>query len=221
MSDDRTYDLVPVTAIIAGAVVSVAVTLFSLMGIGDELTDRGVDDDYPEFLEDRGGDGLPHGMGPLGEMRGPTDVEWEVIRTYKVIETMTATEPSDRVVDEALVQLWSYARWHSENGYIQQLFLKGVRVAQYYAFDRGDFDRADQLLGAFDAHLLRSSQYESTVLESMRMIVQRLGQSCENWTGREAELNALAARVSDQDELEWILRDAERALAFCSTWATG
>ena len=221
MSEDRTYDLVPVTAIIAGAVVSVAVTVFSLIGIGDELTDRTVDDDYPEFLDDRRGEGLPHGMGPLGEMRGPTDVEWEAIRTYKVIETMTATDPSDGVVDEALVRLWSHARRHPENGYIQQLFLKGVRVAQYYAFERGDFDRADQLLGTFEAHLLRSAQYESTVLESMRMIVQRLGQSCEDWTDREAELHALAVQLSSQDEAEWILRDADGALALCAIWATG
>ncbi len=114
---------------------------------------------------------------PRGPERGPTALEWEVIRTYKPIESMTATEPSRDVVDETLARLRGYANEHPENPYIQELYLKGLRVARYYAVDVNDMVRAATLDAVFASHAVRFMEYGLVAREAEWMDAQRKEQA--------------------------------------------
>lgn len=85
----------------------------------------------------------------------PTALEWQVIATYQTIQAMTADQPPLRTVDAALDALERHALQHPENVYIQELYLKGLRVAAYYAADSGFSGRVRRLRDRFDRHYAR------------------------------------------------------------------
>ena len=200
-------DLVSMTAIVAGTVVSVVVTIASLI-ISDEETLA-----PPSASSD--GARVEAFTDPRGPERGPTALEWEVIRTYKAIESMTATEPSRQVVDETLTRLRAHANDHPENPYIQELYLKGLRVAHYYSADVDDAARSATLEARFVEHAVRFMEYEGTALESMRLTIQRLQQSCDDVALRAADLVELAERFPNREEIRSTLRYGLDAAAEC------
>ena len=107
MKEDARDDLVSMTAIVAGAVVSVVVTIGSMIMSDErapEVTPASIGQPVRELVLD-----------PRGPERGPTPVEWSVIQTYKTIESMTATEPTLDVVDQTLDELMSQAAQYPEN----------------------------------------------------------------------------------------------------------
>ncbi len=140
-----------------------------------------------------------------GPERGPTAIEWRVIATYKAIESMTATEPSRDVVDQTLDQLMSHAAQYPENPYIQELYLKGLRVANYYAVAAEDEVRAFELEVRFVDHAARFMDYEGTVLESMRLQVQRHEQRCYRGSTYDAELLVAVERFVGSEAVEELL----------------
>lgn len=214
MQEDRRDDLVSMTAIVAGAVVSVAVTIGSVLLGGDEesvveATDTGIRveimiDESPEPWTD-----------PRGPERGPSDLEWEVVATYKVIEAMTETDPPSDVVDETLRALRRYAYSYPDNPFIHELFLKGIRVSQYYAYEGGDFDRASALAVSFGREAAESLRHDSSVLESIRMTVQLLDQECHELALRESRLVELAELIPDVEEVESLLEAGRASVGAC------
>ena len=195
------------TAIVAGTVVSVVVTIASLI-----MTDEGSLSPTPASLDGARSEAFTD---PRGPERGPTALEWEVIRTYKAIESMTANEPSQQVVDETLTRLRAYANDHPENPYIQELYLKGLRVAQYYSALANEEVRSATLEARFVEHAVRFMEYEGTALESMRLTIQRLEQSCDAVAVRAADLVELAQRFPDGEEIDSTLRYGLDAAAQC------
>lgn len=87
-------DLVSMTAIVAGAVVSVVVTIGSMIMSGDEareVTPASIDRPHHEvFLDARGPE------------RGSTPAEWRVIETCRMIESVIVAEPAPGVEGAAL-----------------------------------------------------------------------------------------------------------------------
>ena len=207
VKQNKRDDLVSMTAIVAGTVVSVVVTIASLIMSDEESlspTAASSDGARIEAFTD-----------PRGPERGPTALEWEVIRTYKAIESMTATEPSRQVVDETLTHLRAYANDHPENPYVQELYLKGLRVARYYSAVADDEVRSAALEARFVEHAVRFREYEGTALESMRLTIQRLEQSCDAVAVRSADLVELAQRFPDHEEIASTLRYGLDAAAQC------
>lgn len=179
------------TAIVAGAVVSVAVTIGSMiLSGGDESRDfvfeveRGgwVAFEEVEISPDvRIADVAPVGM---------EAVEWEAIGTYKTIEAMTATYPTHEMVDQTLDALGALALDNPSNGFVQGLYLKALRVSEYYAMEGGDERRALWLQGRFDLFAPLVMRYERAGLESIHFITQRLERSC---AGADEEMDRLVA----------------------------
>ena len=101
---------------------------------------------------------------PRGPTRGPSAVEWEVVAAYKTIESITAASPPVSTVDQSLAHLESYAAAHPDNPYIQELYLKGLRVAAYYA----DMTRAATLRDRFEQHAALHPEYEGVLKERQR-----------------------------------------------------
>lgn len=168
MKLNRRDDLVSMTAIVAGAVVSVAVTIGSMiLSGGDESRD---------FMY-----ATPVGM---------EAVEWEAIGTYKTIEAMTATYPTHEMVDQTLDALGTLALDNPSNGFVQGLYLKALRVSEYYAMEGGDERRALWLQGRFDLFAASVMRYERAGLESIHFITQRLERSC---AGSDDEMDRLVA----------------------------
>jgi hypothetical protein len=153
------------TAIVAGTVVTVAVTLASLWLSADEASAPPAETAETErhaFVD------------PRGPERGPDALEWDVVRAYKPIESMTAAEPGDAIVDRALAELRAYANEHTDDPYVQELYLKGLRVAMYHAAEAGVVIRAAALEARFHEHAARFGDYEGVLLESMRLAQQKL-----------------------------------------------
>jgi hypothetical protein len=193
------------TAIVAGTVVSVVVTIASMWMSGEEkLSPTSVSIDATEVSIDVTESEVF--LDPRGPERGPSPLEWDVIRTYKAIESMTATAPSMEIVDETLDQLRTYANDHPENPYLQELYLKGLRVAGYYAVAEDDDVRAAVLEARFTEHAARFMGYDAVVLEYGRLIVQRLDQSCDETVAHMRELRVLADRFRGGEEIEGIIR---------------
>ncbi len=138
---------------------------------------------------------------PRGAERGPNALEWEVIRVYTPIESMTADAPSLSVVDESLSRLRGYAEANPRNPYIQELYLKGLRVAAYWAEDAGLSERANALRETFDAYSVDFLDYDGVVLEAMRFSVQRLERGCLDRDFELTELDALTWRVEPTPEI--------------------
>jgi hypothetical protein len=185
MKEDRRDDLVSATAIIAGAAVSVAVTVLSILMSGEESAPQSI-----EYLVTE---------------RGPTALEWDVIEAYKSVESMTAAESGDAAVNEALSQLETFARQHRGNPFIQELHLKGLRIATYWAVDAGAHGRARHLGVRFETEASRAPQSEGVALESMRMIVQRLEQSCDGSNDAQDELQRIASlNAGEEVERTWL-----------------
>ena len=211
MKEDRRDDLVSTTAIIAGAAVSVAVTVASILMSGEESVPQSIQDlvaaPEMEYVDAASTDWFPMDQwtDPRGPERGPTALEWDVIGAYKPIESMTAAESGDPMVEEALVQLETLARQHRENPFIQELHLKGLRITTYWAVAAGDLDRAGRLSNRFETEAPRAPQSEGVALESMRMIVQRLEQSCDGLTDAQDELQRIASRYPGEEvERTWL-----------------
>ncbi|MDH3223960.1 MAG: hypothetical protein OEO23_09600 [Gemmatimonadota bacterium] len=83
---------------------------------------------------------------------GMRPVDWDAVRAYKTIESMTATSPTLSDVDNTLDRLRRRGEAHPDRPLIRGLYLKGLRVAAYYALDTGDIDRARELRSRFDAY---------------------------------------------------------------------
>ncbi len=94
MRESTGDDLVSMTAIVAGAVVSVVVTIGSMIMSGDEareVTPASIDRPHHEvFLDAREPE------------RGPTPAEWRVIETCRMIESVIVAEPAPGVEGAAL-----------------------------------------------------------------------------------------------------------------------
>ncbi len=86
---------------------------------------------------------------------GLRPVDWEAVRTYKSIENMTATSPTLSEVDNTLERLRRHGEAHPDRPLVRRLYLKGLRVAAYYALDSGDADRVRDLRSQFDAYASR------------------------------------------------------------------
>jgi hypothetical protein len=176
MKPDGKDDLVSMTAIVAGAVVSVVVTVMSMI----------MSDEEPRLRLEVTVEPAPEAeivendvfLDPRGPERGPTDYEWRAIGAYEPIEAMSAAEPSIEAVDEALRRLEGYAISSPENPYVQELHLKGLRVAQYWAVAGGDTERAARLAARFEAFRTVSEPTRWTALEGIRFDIQRLEQNC-------------------------------------------
>lgn len=202
MREDRHDDLVSTTAIVAGTVVGIAATVVSLWLSAEESappralvetetapalvgeTESAVVVVPPVAVDEAWTD-------PRGPERGPDATEWEVISTYKTIESMTSTEPGDEAVDGALAELWTFSKEHPDNPFVQEIHLKGLRVANYWAFQGGDLLRAAHIHGRFEAESARAPEHDLTVRESMRMLAQRIEQSCDGADENVRELTRL------------------------------
>ena len=66
--------------------------------------------------------------------------------------------------------------------------------------------RAAALDARFTEHAARFMEYESVVLEFVRLIVQQLEQSCDDSAAQMAELRALADRFPDSEGIDSALR---------------
>lgn len=187
MRPERHDDLVSTTAIVAGAVVGIAVTLMSLWAAGDESLDRSWTD-------------------PRAPERGPTELEWSAISTFKPIESMTVTEPGEPAVDAALDELRRVAEANPQNPFIQELYLKGLRVASYHSADGA---RRVDLADRFEAHASRAIPHELVTLEEMRMILQVLERSCPGAEGELPRLRALSLRHPSEQTAELWIAGAE------------
>ena len=144
---------------------------------------------------------------------GPDAIEWEVISTYKTIESMTSTEPGDEAVDRALVELWSYAKGHPGNPFIQEMQLKGLRVAQYWAFQDGDLVRASLLRSRFENQATEAMVHDLTVREAMRMLAQGIEQTCDDAAENVQELRRLSLLFPNERAAELLRTGVESALA--------
>lgn len=223
--EDRRDDLVSTTAIVAGTVVGIAATVVSLWLSAEEAAppEPPIEAEEVSTLHDQlevtivVGPNVSTGEAwtdPRGPERGPNELEWEVISTYKTIESMTSTEPGDDAVDRALVELGSFAKEHPESPFVQELHLKGLRVASYWAFDGGDLLRAAQLHGRFEVAAERAVQHDLTVRESMRMLAQRIGQRCDGAEANVRELRRLAT-LFPNEHTEAVLTAGVEAASGC------
>lgn len=224
VKEDRRDDLVSTTAIVVGAVVGIAATVVSLWLSAEETRAPMIPDLLEEPAALFGESGASVVVVPLrstgeawtdprGPERGPDEAEWEVISTYKTIESMTSTEPGDEAVDRALVELWSYAKEHPSNPFVQEMQLKGLRVAQYWAFQGGDLLRASLLGSRFENQASESLMHDLTVRESMRMLAQRIGQRCENAADDVEELRRLSLYFPNEHSAEVLRSGVDAAMA--------
>ncbi len=181
MNETKREGRLPILAIVLVAWLAVGVTAVGLTVAGRQPAE--------EFLD------------PRGPERGPDDLEWQVIQTYKAIESMTASEPSREVVDRTLSELRDFANHHPENPYIQELYLKGLRVAAYYSEESGLEARTEALQARFLEHAAQFMSYEMVVLESIRLRIQRLGQSCDDHAFEAAAIRVLALRFPESEEI--------------------
>ena len=234
MRQDRQDELVSTSAIIAGAVAGVVVTAVSLWLHADELRVAPVTPDSPGIsveiiigddpaapvAEAPAAEEADVWTDPRGPERGPTELEWDVIRAFKPIESMTADEPGNETVDLALTELVGYADDHPDNPYIQELYLKGLRIAHYYARDAGDEVRAALLGARFERHAAAAPEYEGVLLEAMAMRVQEVRQSCDGVSDLERVLHELAARLRTEAG-DAVLLAGQRAAARCVAVASG
>jgi hypothetical protein len=184
-------DLVSMTAIVAGAVVSVAVTIGSMILSGDdESRDFIYEVERNAWVQFEEVEVSPDVLVVDVAALAMGEIEWEAIGTYKTIEAMTATYPTNELVDRTLDALGSLALDNPDSGFVQGLYLKALRVSEYYAMEGGDERRALWLQGRFDLFAPLVMRYETTGLESIRFISQRLERSCE---GSEEERDRLVA----------------------------
>jgi len=188
MNETKREGRLPILAIVLVTWLAVGVT-----AIGLTVAGRGTSEPTSEATEEF--------SDPRGPERGPDDLEWQVIHTYKAIESMTAAEPSQEVVDRTLSELRTFANDHPDNPYIQELYLKGLRVAAYYAEEGGLEARTAALQARFLDHAARFMDYEMVVLESIRLRIQRLEQSCDNHAFEAAALRVLALRFPESEEI--------------------
>lgn len=141
---------------------------------------------------------------------GPTPREWDVIRVYKNIESMTADQPARGVVDATLDQLEKYAAADPASERTQELYLKALRVVAYYAEEENDAARSLALHARFVEHATPYLHFERVVLEAMRLRAQHLQQACGGRPGEVAELESLAARFADSER---VIQEHLRGLA--------
>lgn len=164
-------DLVPMGAIALGAALG-AGSVWLLRDSGPSSVEV-----RPEAVQPTGRAEAPADWtSPTGPERGPTALEWQVIASYKRIESMTATDPSIEVVDQTLNELREFANDHPDNPYIQGLYLKGLRVARYYAVEGAHDDRALQLATRFTEHAARFAEY-AEVQSEQSLLADQLGRS--------------------------------------------
>ncbi len=188
-------DLVSMTAIVAGAVVSVAVTIGSMILSGE---DESVGFRYgPEELVriER------VAVAPLTSMPGLSSVELAAIGTYKTIEGMTATYPAHEVVDQALDELGAYALDNPLDPFVQGLYLKALRVSEYHATEGGDERRALWLQGRFDLFAPMVMRYDTVGIESIRFVIQRLERGCDGVDEETDRLVAIMNRFPDSADV--------------------
>ena len=188
MNEAKREARLPILAIVLFTWLAVGVT-----AVGLTVAGRGTSEPANEVAEEF--------LDPRGPERGPDDLEWQVIQTYKAIESMTASEPSQEVVDRTLSELRDFANHNPENPYIQELYLKGLRVAAYYSEESGLEARTEALQARFLEHAAEFMAYEMVVLESIRMRIQRLGQSCANHAFEAAAIRVLALRFPESEEI--------------------
>jgi len=194
-------DLVSMTAIVAGAVVSVVVTIGSMILSGD---DESLDFTYDvEELSAVEWIALEETvvLSEIGEELGPNPLEWAAIGTYKTIETMTASDPAAEDVDRALDQLGAYALDNPLNPFVQGLYLKALRVSEYHAMEAGDERRALWLQGRFDLFAPLVMRFDTVGLESIRFSIQRLERSCDGAEEEMARLVAVMNRFPDSADV--------------------
>ena len=240
MRQDRQDELVSTTAIVAGAVAGIVVTALSLWLHSDELQVAPVTLDRGGItVEITFGDGrevsaaeapaapetsvrrpsVPHGWTDVrASARGPSAREWEAIGAFEPIESMTAREPGDEIVDRALAELSRYADDYRQNPNIQRLYLRALRVAEYHAMDAGDEVRAAALEARFGRHAAQALRYDGVVLEEMAMHVQKIGDSCVGVGEREAALRELAT-VLGTEAADLMLLSGEEAATRCTVAA--
>lgn len=182
MEPDRRDDLVSMTAVVAGAVVSVVVTVMSLIMTDEESAPHLLEFGFPVPLEAPAPEpisGSDEGaVRPRAAEAGPTGWEWMVIRAYEPIESMSASEPSREVVDRSLARLQRYAIATPDNPFVQELYLKGLRVAQYWAVEGGDERRGRVLAARFESYRTVSVATPETALEAILFDIQRLERRC-------------------------------------------
>jgi hypothetical protein len=183
------------------AVGAVAALSLAVAGASLVMVDGPVTVEVPVLFESPAhtGVGVPDGFtDPLGPDRGPTPLEWEVIRVYKVIENMTAAAPPAVDVERVLQRLRQYTSEHPENPYIHQLYLKGLRVAAYYA-DPGDVARAMGLHERFVTHTARWEHFEHVVVETMWYRLDRIHAKRGSCSPELAEMDRLFALVPENE----------------------
>ncbi|MEE9208617.1 MAG: hypothetical protein V3U67_09680 [Gemmatimonadota bacterium] len=194
---DRKPDFVTI-ALVTVAVVSLVVVISELLTVdGPETTEMPVLLGAPLHT----GVGVPEGFtDPRGPERGPTPLEWEVIRVYKVIENMTAADPPVLEVERALERLREYTNEHADNPFIQETYLKGLRVAAYYA-DPDDPTRIQSLHERFVTHAARWEHFEHVVVETMWYRLDRIHANL-GCSPELAEMERLFALVPENEEAE-------------------
>jgi len=183
------------TAIVAGAVVSVAVTIGSMILSGE--------DESVDFRYELDGESVTvvSEVAPLTPMLGLSSLELGAIGTYKTIEGMTATYPSHEVVDQALDELGAYALDNPLDPFLQGLYLKALRVSEYHAVEGGDERRARWLQGRFDLFAPLVMRYDTVGLESIRFVVQRLERGCDGVEEEKDRLVAIMNRFPDSADV--------------------
>jgi hypothetical protein len=161
------------TAIVAGTVVGIAVTIASLLLSGDDASK------------------LLSGWPPIVEAIGAPEK----------VAVATETDPPRRVVDQTLERLWVYAVQHPDNPYIQELYLKALRVAEYYAAEADDGVRASLLAQRFGRHAGEVERYRGAALERTRMLLQLLERSCLDAEEHTGELRRVAERHPESEAI--------------------
>ncbi len=163
------------TAIIAGAVAGVAATVLSLWLSGDDsfapraqwLAEAAPTVGVPAHPGQRYAAGeLEAWADPHGVFRARAQPEWRAVAAHGAP--------------------------HPDDPFVEELRLRGLRVAQRWAFEQGDLLRAARLDARFDARASALRHQEGAVLEAMRMTEQRLGQRCGDAIARLAELRRLS-----------------------------
>lgn len=185
-----------VIAVWAAAVLSLAVAGMTLLREdGPDAVETALPEDAPVHT----GVGVPDGFtDPRGPERGPTPLEWEVIRIYKPIENMTADQPPVADVERTLERLRQYAGENPDNPFVQEIYLKGLRVAAYYA-DPADPERIQSLHGRFVRHAAQWEKFEHVVVETMWYRLDRI-QAKLGCSPELAEMERLFALVPASEE---------------------
>ena len=152
---------------------------------------------------------------PVAE-RGPTPLEWEVIREYKGIETMTKDHPPTEEVDGILERLRAYTEDHPDNAFIHQTYAKGLRVARYYSSDAG---RRYRLERQFLDYVRTWEHMDPVALELMHYHVSRIQADCNDRLADTRALERLYERLRDHWQaqlayLKGLSRAASRACSF-------